>query len=158
MYDLHDPHKTPEPILVLSGLTYLVPAWIALQKNRSYDFATFTFLTFTTTGFHSTRSELLFALDCIAILNFLGRSLYMSVNADTYTRSIYGLIRRLQPDFLFRRTTIQDHVLSSRLEYSNVLPFLNASFHCVFGLCLNDAGVSKWHIHTLKKSPLSALF
>jgi len=91
MYDLHDPHKTPEPILVLSGLTYLVPAWVALQKNRSYDFATFTFLTFTTTGFHSTRSELLFALDCIAILNFLGRSLYMSVNADTYTRSIYGL-------------------------------------------------------------------
>ena len=90
MYELHDPHKTPEPILVLSGLTYLVPAWVALQKDRTYDFVTYTFLTFTTTGFHSTRSDTLFALDCLAILNFLGRSMYLSTEVDTYTRSIYA--------------------------------------------------------------------
>ena len=90
MYELHDPHKTPEPILVLSGLTYLVPAWAALQKDRTYDFVTYTFLTFTTTGFHSTRSETLFTLDCLAILNFLGRSMYLSTEVDSYARSIYA--------------------------------------------------------------------
>lgn len=90
MYELHDPHKTPEPILVLSGLTYLVPAWVALQKDRTYDFVTYTFLTFTTTGFHSTRSETLFTLDCLAILNFLGRSMYLSTEVDSYARSIYA--------------------------------------------------------------------
>ena len=75
---LHDPHMIPEPILVVSGLTYLLPAYIAVTKGRTYDAATYFFLTCTTVGFHGTRSETIFALDIIAIMNFLGRSYQLS--------------------------------------------------------------------------------
>lgn len=68
---LHDPHKIPEPILVISGLTYLVPFYVAISKKRRYDACSYLFLTFTTVGFHSTRNETLFILDCGAIINFL---------------------------------------------------------------------------------------
>jgi hypothetical protein len=88
---LHDPHMNPEPILVASGLTYLFPFYIALQKNKIYDASTYLFLTFTTVGFHSTRSEYLFFLDCLAIINFLVRSYYISLDASQNIRYIYYL-------------------------------------------------------------------
>ncbi len=88
---LHDPHKIPEPILVVSGLTYLFPFYVAMQKNSLYDASTYIFLTFTTVGFHATRNETLFMLDCIAILNFLARSFYLSMNSSRYSQAIYLL-------------------------------------------------------------------
>jgi hypothetical protein len=74
---LHDPHTISEPILVLSGLAYLAPTYIAFQQKNYYDVVTSSFLMFTTMGFHSTRYEWFFMLDCIAILNFLARGLYI---------------------------------------------------------------------------------
>jgi hypothetical protein len=83
---LHDPHKIPEPLLVISGCTYIVPFYIAMKNARSYDAITYIFLTFTTIGFHSTRNEFLFALDCFAILNFLIRSYFLSLKCTTSTQ------------------------------------------------------------------------
>ena len=74
---LHDPHTTPEPWLVLSGLAYLAPMVSALYQRRSYDACTYMCITCTTVGFHGTRHELWFALDCGAIVGFLMRSGYV---------------------------------------------------------------------------------
>lgn len=78
----------PEPVLVCSGLTYLVPFYLAYTKSRSYDASTYLFLTFTTVGFHSTRSEVLFALDCLAILNFLIRQQFLSVKSSRWNQQV----------------------------------------------------------------------
>ena len=86
---LHDPHKISEPILVISGLTYLIPFYTALSDNRIYDASTYIFLTFTTVGFHSTRNETLFILDLLAISNFLFRNYYLSLYCSNIARSIY---------------------------------------------------------------------
>jgi len=86
---LHDPHKIPEPILVVSGLTYLVPFYLALKNKRVYDASTYLFLTFTTVGFHSTRNETLFILDCSAILNFLIRSYYISLDSSNTSQTVF---------------------------------------------------------------------
>ena len=86
---LHDPHKIPEPILVLSGLTYLCPLYIAIQNKMAYDASTYLFLTFTTVGFHSTRDESLFILDCWAILNFLLRNYYLSLQCSNLSQRIF---------------------------------------------------------------------
>jgi len=88
---LHDPHKIPEPILVASGLTYLFPTYLALQDSRFYDSTSYLFLTFTTVGFHSTRNEILFLLDCAAILNFVLRNSYLSLKCRGYTRLMFLL-------------------------------------------------------------------
>jgi hypothetical protein len=88
---LHDPHKIPEPILVISGLTYLYPFYLAISKKRIYDASTYIFLTFTTVGFHSTRYEFLFKLDCIAIINFLFRSYYLLRKCSIFCNIIFFL-------------------------------------------------------------------
>ena len=86
---LHDPHMIPEPILVVSGLLYLIPAYYALLQKRTYSVATFSFLTFITVGFHGTRSETLFLLDCVAILNFLVHNFYMSLASSRLAALIF---------------------------------------------------------------------
>ena len=84
----------PEPILVVSGLTYLVPFYSALLSGRKGDAYSYLFLTFTTVGFHGTRNEVFFALDCIAIMIFLLRSSYTSMlpGVSRQTQSIYRKI------------------------------------------------------------------
>lgn len=86
---LHDPHMIPEPILVVSGLTYLFPFYIAISKKRFYDAYTYIFLTVTTVGFHSTRNETFFMLDCCAILNFLLRTYYLSLQSSNISKSLF---------------------------------------------------------------------
>lgn len=86
---LHDPHTIPEPVLVLSGLTYLFPFYLALSSRRLYDASTYIFLTFTTVGFHSTRNEILFILDCGAILNFLVRVYYLSLKCSNISQNMF---------------------------------------------------------------------
>jgi hypothetical protein len=86
---LHDPHMIPEPILVLSGLSYLVPSYIAFTQDNKYSCFTYLFLTFTTVGFHGTRNETLFALDCVAIVNMLIQSYIKIINAKLYIKYIY---------------------------------------------------------------------
>ena len=63
-------HKIPEPLLVLSGLSYLLPSYIAYTAGFNYSLFSSLFLTFTTVGFHGTREQWLFELDCIAIINY----------------------------------------------------------------------------------------
>ena len=86
---LHDPHTIPEPVLVVSGLTYIFPFYIAYNNNRFYDASTYLFLTFTTVGFHSTRNEILFMLDCIAILNFLFRNYCLSLKCSKTSQNVF---------------------------------------------------------------------
>jgi len=88
---LHDPHTIPEPVLVISGLTYVFPLYIAIQNNRVYDASTYIFLTCTTIGFHSTRNETFFILDCWAILNFLLRAYYISLQCRTMSQVIFNM-------------------------------------------------------------------
>jgi hypothetical protein len=88
---LHDPHKIPEPVLVVSGLTYLYPCYLALSKHRMYDAGTYLFLTFTTVGFHSTRHETLFMLDCVAIINFLARSYHVCRQRSLTVQAVFFL-------------------------------------------------------------------
>ena len=86
---LHDPHMIPEPVLVISGLTYLFPLSIAVKNRRYYDMYSYLFLTFTTVGFHSTRNEILFMFDCLAIINFLLRSYYLSLKSTNLSQRIF---------------------------------------------------------------------
>ena len=86
---LHDPHKNPEPVLVLSGLSYLIPCYMAFKRNRYYDGSSYLFLTLTTVGFHGTRYDSIFFLDCIAILNFIISSHYNSLKSNNFTRGLY---------------------------------------------------------------------
>ena len=81
----HDPHMIPEPILVISGLSYLIPMCAAFSRKRWYDAGIFLALTCTTVGFLGTRSETWFFLDCLAILQFLGRGILLSRKTDSFT-------------------------------------------------------------------------
>jgi hypothetical protein len=87
---LHDPHTIPEPILVLSGTAYLFPAYLAYRISASYQMWSYLFLTGTTMGFHGTRNETLFHLDCIAILNFIGCSLLESYGSSSYAGRLFA--------------------------------------------------------------------
>lgn len=86
---LRDSHKRPEPILVVSGLTYLFPFYVASTNKRLYDASTYGFLTVTTVGFHSTRDERLFQLDLIAMLNWLIRNGYLSLHCSKKSRNLF---------------------------------------------------------------------
>jgi hypothetical protein len=105
---LHDPHKIPEPILVLSGLTYLFPFYVAFTNERWYDASTYIFLTFTTVGFHSTRNETLFMLDCVAIINFLVRNYYLSLASSKLSQTVFviSVMYSLISYFIGKRYTI----------------------------------------------------
>jgi len=85
---LHDPHKIPEPVLVISGLSYLVPYYMALQQQRIYYSYSCLFLSYTTIGFHGTRNESMFQLDCIAILNFVSVLIYNSLKSSHYAQAV----------------------------------------------------------------------
>jgi len=87
---LHDPHKIPEPILVLSGTTYLIPAFMAYRVAAPYHMWSYLFLTATTMGFHWTRDDTLFLLDCLAILNYIGCSVVDSYRSPLYASRIFG--------------------------------------------------------------------
>jgi len=88
---LHDPHTTPEPILVLSGLTYLIPAYKAYLLNKIDLSVACIMLTFTTVGFHGTRLETFFILDCAAILNFLVVLFNAALKSGNYALAMYGI-------------------------------------------------------------------
>ena len=122
---LHDPHKIPEPILVISGLTYLFPFYIAITNNRLYDASTYIFLTFTTVGFHSTRNESLFILDCGAIINFLLRSSYLSLQCSNTSKLIflYSIIYSLTSYFIGKHYRIMsfDPDWNTQMAYHSLM-------------------------------------
>lgn len=69
--ELHDPHSIPQPLLVFSGLLYLIPGYIAYKKQNTYTCASSIILAFTSVGFHGTRHEYFFVIDAIAMLNYV---------------------------------------------------------------------------------------
>lgn len=82
-----DDHKIPEPVLVLSGLTYLIPAYYAYTAGFTYTYLPTLFLTFTTVGFHGTRQQWLFELDIVAILLY-NASLFHNVYRAGYPAAL----------------------------------------------------------------------
>jgi len=88
---LHDPHTTPEPLLVLSGTTYLIPAYMAYRANALYNMWSYLFLTATTVGFHGTRNETLFLLDCLAIMNYIKCSIDDSQTSSNSAAGIFWI-------------------------------------------------------------------
>ncbi len=75
---LHDPHQFSEPYLVLTGLSYMFPAYRAYMQEEYYLTVTLLFLTSTTVLFHGTRWEYFFYLDVLAIINFIGYGAFLS--------------------------------------------------------------------------------
>ena len=91
----HLDHKHPEPFLCLTGLSYLLPAYIEYKRGHYWTAEASVFLTLTTLGFHWTRSDTIFAIDCIAILQYLACSIYESRGWSavlTACSIVYGLV------------------------------------------------------------------
>ena len=94
---LHDDHKNAEPVLVISGLLYLLVALCARKKQEYRMMYSCLFLTFTTVGFHGTREEYMFVLDCFAIAWYLfelairskGYSVWISQASVFYSLTSY---------------------------------------------------------------------
>jgi hypothetical protein len=94
---LHDDHKNAEPVLVISGLFYLLVALCARKKQEYRMMYSSLFLTLTTVGFHGTQDECIFVLDCIAILWYLfelairskGYSIWISQASVFYSLTSY---------------------------------------------------------------------
>ena len=61
---------TPAPYLVITGMSYLMPAWLAWKYGFYYSFATCLFLCGTTMTFHWFRTQWIFSLDQLAIWNY----------------------------------------------------------------------------------------
>ena len=85
----HDPHTIPEPVLVLSGLSYFIPAYMCVERGYTYTALSNILLCLTTVGFHGTRNETLFAFDCIAILNYIACGAYNSYTTPPHARRIF---------------------------------------------------------------------
>ena len=68
---LLDYHSDPEPILVLTGLTFLIPAYYAMMQEHVYLMCSYVLLCSTTILFHSTRQPFFFCIDAFAILNHI---------------------------------------------------------------------------------------
>ena len=60
----------PEPYLVITGMSYLLPAWLAWEKGFYYSMGSNIGLAMTTMAFHWFRYQWLFELDVLAILNY----------------------------------------------------------------------------------------
>ena len=95
MFDIHDSHTTPEPILVLSALSYLFPAFSASASAstalRVCDIIPLLLLTISSVGFHATRLEWWFALDLGSITLFLLRFGYLSSKCSLFAQSLFVL-------------------------------------------------------------------
>ena len=63
-------HTVPSPYLVITGMTYLMPAMLAFDRGFYYSFASSLFLCGTSMSFHWFRYQWLFELDVIAIINY----------------------------------------------------------------------------------------
>ena len=78
MNQLHDNHLYSEPLLSLTGLSYLYPAFIAIEKEEYYLACSLVFLCSTTILYHGTRWEYFFYLDLIAMSHYVGYGAYLS--------------------------------------------------------------------------------
>ena len=75
---LHESYMTPEPLLVFSGTSYILPMYISYKSRFYYNAFSFLLLSFTTITFHGTRNEIVFLMDCAAILNLLACTIHNS--------------------------------------------------------------------------------
>lgn len=84
-------HMIPEPYLVITGMSYLLPAWLAWEKGFYYSMASCVFLCGTTMSFHWFRYQWLFELDILAILNYTVTSLYNIYYAGHSAAGVWAL-------------------------------------------------------------------
>jgi hypothetical protein len=78
MSQLYDNHSYPQPMLSLTGVSYLYPAFVALEKEQYYLACSLVFLTSTTILYHGTRWKYFFYLDLIAASHYVGYGAYLS--------------------------------------------------------------------------------
>ena len=85
-------HMIPEPYLVMTGMSYLLPAWLAYESGFTYSMASCLALCATTTGFHWFRQQWLFEADIIAILNYSACMLFNVHRAGPSAAGIWALM------------------------------------------------------------------
>ena len=84
-------HMIPEPFLVMTGMSYLMPALLAWNKGFYYSMGSNLFLCATTMSFHWFRYQWLFELDVIAIINYNICALYNIYYAGLPAVGVWGL-------------------------------------------------------------------
>lgn len=84
-------HMISAPYLVITGMTYLLPAWLAWEKGFYYSMISSIVLATTTMSFHWFRHQWLFELDVVAILNYNMCSLYNIYHAGPSAVGIWAL-------------------------------------------------------------------
>ena len=89
---MRDPHTTPEPLLVLTGMLYLIPAWIGWESGFHPSALSSLFLAFTSMSFHWFRTDWLFYLDVIAIFIYSLFGLHSSYKAGVASNALYVFV------------------------------------------------------------------
>jgi hypothetical protein len=83
-------HTTPEPYLVITGMTYLMPAWLAWKTGFYYSMVTNLALCATTMSFHWFRTQWLFELDVLAIWNYVLCTLFNAYYGGPSSLGMWG--------------------------------------------------------------------
>lgn len=84
-------HMIPEPFLVITGMSYLLPAWLAWRSGFTYSAISNLALCATTMGFHWFRTQQFFELDVLAILNYNLCAAYNLPRAGWPAAGVWGL-------------------------------------------------------------------
>jgi hypothetical protein len=71
-------NRSPSPFLCLTGLSYLLPAYIAYTRGHYWTSGASVFLASTSVGFHWTHREDILAVDRLAILQYFACAIYES--------------------------------------------------------------------------------
>jgi len=81
----------PSPYLVITGMTYLLPAWLAYEKGFHYSLVSSLCLTATTMLYHWFHYDYLLVLDTLAVANYCVCSLYNIYHAGPAAVGVWGL-------------------------------------------------------------------
>ena len=85
-------HMIPEPYLVMTGMSYLLPAWLAYESGFYYSMSSCLFICATTMSFHWFRQQWMFEADVIAILNYIGWLMFNVYRAGPSAAGVWALM------------------------------------------------------------------
>lgn len=156
--ELHDPHTISEPVLVLTVTAYLLPAYMAYIQGYHYMAFSNLFLSSTTIGFHWSRNDYIFALDCLAILNYLGYGIYCIKNHyRPYSKNMYILSAgyALISYFVGQRFKIMsfDPDWNRQMFFHGLMHIFSSYTSYEFIQDLNNHPQPSAHYHTLPQPP-----
>jgi hypothetical protein len=80
--------RSPSPFLCLTGLSYLLPMYVAYANGHYWTSGASLFLALTSVGFHWTHREDILAVDRLAILQYFACSIYQSRGWSAVSTSI----------------------------------------------------------------------